>query len=97
MLRLCRWIADYYLCEWGQAIEAVVPAAVREKAGTREVTLLERADRRGRADHATQTAEETAHALKILAASSRPLTPQELSARRMHQTRRSRDCGRRGW
>lgn len=40
MLRLTRWMADYYLCPWGQAIEAVVPAGVRARSGTREVLLL---------------------------------------------------------
>ena len=40
MLRLTRWMADYYLCPWGQVLEAVVPAGVRHEAGTRDVTLL---------------------------------------------------------
>ena len=40
MLRVTRWMADYYLCPWGQVLEAVVPAGVRQKAGTRDVTLL---------------------------------------------------------
>jgi primosomal protein N' (replication factor Y) len=29
MLRLTRWMADRYLCSWGEALEAAVPAAVR--------------------------------------------------------------------
>ncbi|CAN5403647.1 primosomal protein N' [soil metagenome] len=41
LLKLTRWIADYYLCGWGQVLHAVVPAAVRDKAGTREVTFIE--------------------------------------------------------
>src|SRR5690606_31364317 len=36
MLRLTRWMADYYLCPWGQVLEAVVPSGVRGQAGTRE-------------------------------------------------------------
>ncbi len=40
MLRLTRWIADRYLCEWGQVLEAVLPAGVRGQAGTRLTTLL---------------------------------------------------------
>ena len=28
MLRLTRWIADYYLCDWTAVLDAVVPAAV---------------------------------------------------------------------
>src|SRR5262245_11119125 len=29
MLALTRWIADYYACSWGQALDAVVPAGVK--------------------------------------------------------------------
>src|SRR5688572_23391941 len=34
MLRLTAWMADYYLCHWGQVLDAVVPAGVRGQAGT---------------------------------------------------------------
>jgi primosomal protein N' (replication factor Y) len=40
MLRLTRWIADYYLCDWAAVLDAVVPAGVRISAGTRMTTLL---------------------------------------------------------
>ncbi len=40
MLRLTRWIAEYYLCPWGQVLETVLPAGVRGQAGTRMATLL---------------------------------------------------------
>ena len=36
MLRLTEWMADYYLCPWGQVLDAVVPAGVRWQAGTRD-------------------------------------------------------------
>ena len=39
MLRLTEWMADYYLCPWGQVLEAVVPAGVRWQAGTRRKSL----------------------------------------------------------
>lgn len=35
MLRTTRWIAEHYLCQWGQVLEAVVPTGVRSQAGTR--------------------------------------------------------------
>ena len=35
LMKLTRWMADYYLCGWGQVLHAVVPAGVRENAGTR--------------------------------------------------------------
>lgn len=40
MLRLTQWIAEHYVCPWGQVLETVVPAGVRGQAGTRMVTLL---------------------------------------------------------
>jgi primosomal protein N' (replication factor Y) len=40
MLALTRWIADYYACSWGQALDAVVPAGVKRHAGTRIATFL---------------------------------------------------------
>jgi primosomal protein N' (replication factor Y) len=41
LLRLTRWIADYYLCGWGQVLNAVIPAAAKKQSGTRLVALLE--------------------------------------------------------
>src|SRR5579875_903173 len=41
LLRLTRWMADYYLCSWGQVLNAVVPAGARTKAGTRTLTFIE--------------------------------------------------------
>jgi len=79
MLRLCRWMADYYLCEWGQAIEAVVPAAVREKAGTREVTLLSVPTSVAARMTQLKLPKKQAAALRTLAGSTRPLTPRELA------------------
>jgi primosomal protein N' (replication factor Y) len=40
MLQLTRWMADYYACSWGQALDAVVPAGVKKQAGTRIGTFL---------------------------------------------------------
>ena len=40
MLRATQWIADHYLCPWGQVLEAVVPTGVRSQAGTRVERLL---------------------------------------------------------
>jgi primosomal protein N' (replication factor Y) (superfamily II helicase) len=41
ILRLTRWMADYYLCGWGQVLQAVLPAGVRDKAGLRESIFVE--------------------------------------------------------
>jgi primosomal protein N' (replication factor Y) (superfamily II helicase) len=40
MLELTRWMAQYYACSWGQALDAVVPAGVRKGAGTHIRTYL---------------------------------------------------------
>ena len=40
MLRLAEWMSNYYLCPLGQVLQAIVPAGVRGKAGTREMTFL---------------------------------------------------------
>jgi primosomal protein N' (replication factor Y) len=41
LLRLTRWIADYYLCGWGQVLNAIIPSGVKRQAGTRAVAFLE--------------------------------------------------------
>ncbi len=41
LLRLTRWMADYYLCAWGQVLNAVVPAGAREQAGTQRRLFVE--------------------------------------------------------
>lgn len=40
MLQLTQWIAERYLCAWGQVLDSVVPAGVKRQAGTREVVML---------------------------------------------------------
>jgi len=44
MLDLTRWIADRYLCGWGQVLETVIPKGVKTNAGTREVTFFHLSD-----------------------------------------------------
>ena len=41
LLRLTRWMADYYLCAWGQVLHAVVPAGARQSAGSMKRAFLE--------------------------------------------------------
>src|SRR5438874_7878942 len=41
LMRLTRWMADYYLCGWGQVLNAVIPAGVKERSGTRNAIFLE--------------------------------------------------------
>jgi primosomal protein N' (replication factor Y) len=37
LLDLTKWIADQYLCGWGQVLETAIPAGVKKQAGTREL------------------------------------------------------------
>jgi primosomal protein N' (replication factor Y) len=41
LLRLTRWLADYYLCGWGQVLNGIVPAGVKDRAGTRTALFVE--------------------------------------------------------
>lgn len=40
MLELTRWLARYYACSWGQALDAAVPAGVKRQAGQRVQAFL---------------------------------------------------------
>ena len=79
MLRLARWMADYYLCPLGTALEAIVPAGVRHDVGSREVTLLAAAlDAAERAAKLKLSAKQAA-ALQILLSSGQPMLAKELA------------------
>jgi primosomal protein N' (replication factor Y) len=80
MLRLTRWMADYYMCELDQVLDAVVPAVVRGGAGTREITYLSVPTSVAARLTQLDLPPKQAHALKCLAAARRPLTPAELAA-----------------
>ena len=41
LLELTQWIADYYLCGWGQVLDAAVPAGAKAQAGTRLRAFVE--------------------------------------------------------
>jgi primosomal protein N' (replication factor Y) len=79
MLRLTRWIADYYLSAWGQVLETVLPAGVRGQAGTRMATLLTLDPRGAQCLAAGDMPEKHRAILAALAAAPEPLTPQELA------------------
>jgi len=79
MLQLTRWIAGHYLCDWGQVLEAVIPAGVRGQAGTRTATLLTVAPEViGQIDR-LELPEKQAKVLKTLAAAGEGLTASELA------------------
>ncbi len=74
MLRLTRWMADYYLSSWGQALETVLPAVVRKQVSLRRVTLLSiAADVAGVIDTLKNTNPEQRQILHYLAAQAAPI------------------------
>jgi primosomal protein N' (replication factor Y) len=80
MLRLTRWMADYYLSTWGQVLEAVAPAAVRRLAGTRQVKLLHLAEGvASRLSELPLRSPQQKKALEALAACEAPITAIELA------------------
>src|SRR5262249_21993355 len=93
MLELTRWMAGYYACSWGQALDAVVPAGVKKQAGrrhgvvpagvkkqagTRIGTFLTVPDEVRRALDGLTLPSKQAEALGILCRSDEPLTVADL-------------------
>ncbi|MEN6459030.1 MAG: primosomal protein N' [Thermoguttaceae bacterium] len=80
MLRLTRWIAEHYLCDWAAVLEAVLPAGVRIQAGTRLTTLLSvDEDAVQKLGTPPKLAAKQLDALRALADAKRPMTPGELA------------------
>ena len=79
MLRLTRWMADYYLCPWGQVLEAVVPAGVRKRAGTREVQMLRVPEDVLGEIAKVKLPPKQRHVLELLAAHGKPMTQAQLA------------------
>jgi len=79
MLRLALWMADYYLCPLGQVLEGILPAGVKQQAGTRETLFLRLAPNAlSRAAELKLTPKQQ-DVLKHLAAAQEPLLPAELA------------------
>ncbi|MEZ6118602.1 MAG: primosomal protein N' [Pirellulaceae bacterium] len=77
VLDLTSWMSEYYLAPWGKVLETVVPAGVRGRVGTREVTLLFVPKAvLARTDLQLPPAQEKA--FKALAGSKLPLTQSQL-------------------
>ena len=79
MLRLTAWMSAHYLCPWGQVLHGVVPAGVRGQAGTREMTFLSVPPDVAANLSTLRLPAKQLDALRMLAASPRPLTPPELA------------------
>ncbi len=81
LLRLTRWMADYYLCGWGQVLNAVVPAGARDKAGTRRLTFIEAAPEAGLKElpaGTTSIPPKQAAVLELLRKAGKPIEQRQL-------------------
>ncbi|MFW6108080.1 MAG: replication restart helicase PriA, partial [bacterium] len=83
MLDLTRWIADYYCCAWGQALEAALPGGVRRDIRHRMQTVVRlavpRADVPDHVEELEARAGKQARALDVLASLEHRATVQELA------------------
>lgn len=79
MIRLTQWIADYYLCDWAQVLEAVLPVGVRQRAGTRSVPLLSLVPDWIEKARQEKLSVKQKVVLKVLAEAKGPLTPTQLA------------------
>ena len=80
MLDLTEWMAGRYLSTWGQALETVLPAAVREKAGTRRVKLIALAPDASAKIGELKLSEKQAAIVRFLTEHSAPMILKELTA-----------------
>ena len=79
LLKLTRWMADYYLCGWGQVLHAVVPAGVRDNAGTRTVAFVEPVPREELPDPLPTVTPKQKQALERLRKEGKPMELTQLA------------------
>ncbi len=79
LLRLTRWMADYYLCGWGQVLNAVVPAGAREQSGTRALVFVEAMEEVNLPRPMPALTAKQAAAFQQLQAAGKPLELQQLA------------------
>jgi primosomal protein N' (replication factor Y) len=79
LMKLTRWMADYYLCGWGQVLHAVVPAGVRENAGTRVAAFVEPVPRDSLPNPLPTVTPQQKNALDRLKKEGRPLEVLQLA------------------
>ncbi|MBM81723.1 MAG: primosomal protein N' [Planctomycetaceae bacterium] len=85
MLELTAWIADRYLCGWGQVLESIIPAGVKKKAGTRTVQFFTVADDAVHAAESQKLPAKQRTVLDVLIEAGAPMRADEICA--------AADCG----
>jgi primosomal protein N' (replication factor Y) len=79
LLRLTRWMADYYLCGWGQVLNAVVPAGARAKSGTKATAFLTPLPDHELPQPPPPLTAKQAKALEMLRAAGKPMEYRQLA------------------
>jgi len=80
LLRLAKWISEYYLCPLGQTLEAIVPAGVRYDVGTREVTFLRAAPHAAAMVAELKLSAKQSAVIQALIKADKPVTARQLAA-----------------
>ena len=79
LLRLTRWMADYYLVSWGQVLNAVVPAGAKQQAGTRSAIFLEAVSESQMPEPRPRLGAKQQKAFDLLRTKSQPVEPRHLA------------------
>jgi primosomal protein N' (replication factor Y) len=79
LLRLTRWLADYYLCGWGQVLNAVLPAGAKDQAGTRSTLFVEAVPDAEVQPPLPKLSAKQAAALELLRNHGKPMQPAKLA------------------
>ncbi len=79
LLRLTRWMADYYLCGWGQVLNAVIPAGAKDQAGTRATAFVEAIPEAELPQPVPTLSPKQAELLRHLRAAGRPIQVRQLA------------------
>jgi primosomal protein N' (replication factor Y) len=80
LLELSQWMAGYYLCGWGQVLDAIVPAGAKAKAGMRKRLFVEAIPEAEAPGPRAVLTPKQAAALAVLQAAGGPLELHELAA-----------------
>lgn len=81
MLDVTRWIAEHYLCDWGQVLETVVPKCVRQKVGLRTVFKYRLSQKNDELRKNQRLTAKQQRVLEVLAAANGPLTADAIAAK----------------
>jgi len=83
MLELTKWLAEYYVCSWGQALDAAVPGGVKRGTEQRTETIVHPAvmidDIRTKIEELEARSPKQARLLEVLSTLEREVTLDELA------------------